>query len=86
MGLGHSLWANVTWHAGGMLTPDDIRAAKAEYEESIAAAGRKRAAVIAQAAAEGMPQKEIIEATGYSRETIRRLTREGAADAPSGPV
>jgi hypothetical protein len=32
---------------------------------------------LARAATEGMPQKDIIEATGYSRETIRRLTAEG---------
>ncbi len=60
-----------------MLTKEDLKAAVAEFDAAIAHAHRKRAETIARADSEGMPQKDIIEATGYSRETVRRITREG---------
>lgn len=67
------------WHSSVVkkLTKEDLVAAVKEYDEAIAEAAKTRAKIIARAADEGMPQKDIIDATGYSRETIRRLTREG---------
>lgn len=49
----------------------------ADYDSEVAAAARKRARRIAEAAAKDTAQKDIIEATGYSRESVRRFTREG---------
>lgn len=66
------------WHHRGMATKKDVEAAIARYDEAIMAANQQRARDIARFA-DLMPQKDIIEATGYSRETIRRLTAEGRA-------
>jgi hypothetical protein len=66
------------WHHRGMLTKEDVRVAIKAYDAEIKGANQRRAALIARAAAD-MPQKDIIEATGYSRETVRRLTVEGHA-------
>ncbi|MFE0376230.1 hypothetical protein ACFW1M_11705 [Streptomyces inhibens] len=62
-----------------MVTEDELKALDAAYKEEVAAAERKRAGTIARAIAEGWAQKDVITATGYSRETIRRLTAEGRA-------
>ena len=68
-----------------MATKKDVEAAIAEYDKAIAAANRQRALKIARFA-DLMPQKDIIEASGYSRETVRRLTAEGRAlAAPARP-
>ncbi|NEW74985.1 helix-turn-helix domain-containing protein [Streptomyces rhizosphaericus] len=58
------------------ITKKDVEAAIAQYDRTIEQANLERAQFIARAA-DDMPQKDIIEATGYSRETVRRLTREG---------
>lgn len=59
-----------------MATRDDVMQIRHEYEDAVAEAERKRATALAQAA-DRMPQKDIIEATGYSRETVRRLIGDG---------
>ncbi|WP_433893009.1 hypothetical protein [Streptomyces sp. CA-111067] len=61
-----------------MATKTDVEAAIAKYDKAIQAANRQRALDIAHFA-DQMPQKDIIEATGYSRETVRRLTADGRA-------
>jgi hypothetical protein len=66
------------WHHRGMLTKEDVRAAIKAYESDVKDANERRARFIARAA-DDMSQKDIIEATGYSRETVRRLTAEGRA-------
>lgn len=65
------------WHDWGMVTEDELKRLDAEYRAEIKAAERKRASTIAQAIDQGWPQKDVISASGYSRETIRRLTIEG---------
>lgn len=60
-----------------MLTKDDLTKAREAYDQAIEDAEKQRAAAFAKATAEGMPQKDIIEATGYSRETVRRIIRQG---------
>jgi hypothetical protein len=68
-----------------MATKKDVEAAIAKYDRAIEAANRQRARDIARFA-DLMQQKDIIEASGYSRETIRRLTAEGRAlAAPARP-
>jgi CRP-like cAMP-binding protein len=59
-----------------MVTRDDVQQIRHEYEDAVANAEATRATALAKAADE-MPQKDIIEATGYSRETVRRLIGEG---------
>lgn len=59
-----------------MVTRDDVTKIREAYDEAVAEAERKRAHALAEAA-DHMPQKDIIEATGYSRETVRRLIMEG---------
>lgn len=61
-----------------MVTRDDVQQIRKDYDDTIANAEATRARALA-AAADEMPQKEIIEATGYSRETIRRIVMEGRA-------
>ncbi len=58
---------------GNMVTKADLKAARDEHDSALKEADRKRAEIFAQASAEGMPQKEIIDASGYSRETVRRI-------------
>lgn len=60
-----------------MLTTDDIAKARRAYAQAIEKAEQQRADTFARAIAEGMPQKDIIEATGYSRETVRRIVMKG---------
>jgi DNA invertase Pin-like site-specific DNA recombinase len=38
------------------------------------------AAAIRQADADGVPQKEVCEATGYTRQQVRRIVKAAAAD------
>lgn len=64
-------------HNGGMVTEAELKAIDAQYQASIKEAERKRAITIARAIDEGWAQKDVITATGYSRETVRRLTAEG---------
>lgn len=59
-----------------MATRDDVQQIRQDYEDAVADAETARAKALAKAADE-MPQKDIIEATGYSRETVRRLIAEG---------
>jgi CRP-like cAMP-binding protein len=59
-----------------MATRDDVQQIRQDYEDAIADAETARAKALAKAADE-MQQKDIIEATGYSRETVRRLIAEG---------
>lgn len=61
-----------------MVTRDDVTKIREAYDDAIAEAERTRARGLAEAA-DHMPQKDIIEATGYSRETVRRLIAEGRA-------
>lgn len=68
-----------------MATKKDVEAAIARYDKAIKAAHRQRARDIARFA-DLMPQKDIIEASGYSRETVRRLTAEGRAEETGGPA
>lgn len=60
-----------------MVTEDELKAVNKEFEAALAAAHRKRAQTIARAIDEGWAQKDVIAVTGYSRETVRRLTAEG---------
>ncbi|MHB9857630.1 helix-turn-helix domain-containing protein [Streptomyces sp. YIM S03343] len=59
-----------------MVTRDDVTKIREAYDAEIAEAERTRARALAEAA-DHMPQKDIIEATGYSRETVRRIIMDG---------
>lgn len=59
-----------------MVTQDDVKKIRRDYDDAVAEAERTRARRLAEAA-DHMPQKDIIEATGYSRETVRRLIADG---------
>lgn len=63
------------------MTKTELQQAAAKYEEGLARAQDERARIIRQASAEGMQQKDIIEATGYSRETVRRILNPRAVEA-----
>ena len=59
-----------------MATRDTVKKIREDYDEALANADATRAKALAQAA-DQMQQKDIIEATGYSRETVRRIIMEG---------
>jgi hypothetical protein len=59
-----------------MVTRDDVTKIRQAYDDAVAEAEQRRAKALAEAA-DQMQQKDIIEATGYSRETVRRLISEG---------
>lgn len=61
--------------------PDELRAAITRYEQATNAAKHERDKAIRQAKTAGMTQKQIVEATGYTRETIRRILDPAAAEA-----
>jgi F0F1-type ATP synthase membrane subunit b/b' len=69
-----------------MVTEAELKALDGQYKQAIKAAERQRATTIASAIDEGWAQKDVITATGYSRETIRRLTGEGRAAASEEPT
>lgn len=60
-----------------MISKKDLTAARDAYDAAIAKAERQRAAIVVKAIDEGMPQKDVIDAMGYSRETVRRITQAG---------
>lgn len=60
-----------------MVTEAELKDIDAQYKKAIKEAEHKRATTIARAIDEGWAQKDVITATGYSRETVRRLTAEG---------
>lgn len=62
-----------------MLTKEDLKKAREAYDAAIEKAERQRAETVARAIAEGLPQKDVIEAMEYSRETVRRITQAGNA-------
>lgn len=55
----------------GMVTPAELTQARRDHDN----ANRRRADIIRQALTEGMPQKDVAAAMGYSRETIRRIVK-----------
>lgn len=57
-----------------------------QYETDVAAAEHARALGLAQISAAGTPQKQIIEGTGYSRETVRKLIAQGRAIIAAQPA
>lgn len=59
-----------------MVTRDDVTKIRQVYDDTVADAERTRARALAEAA-DHMQQKDIIEATGYSRETVRRIIMDG---------
>jgi CRP-like cAMP-binding protein len=67
-----------------MVTRDDVSKIRQAYDDTVAEAERTRARALAEAA-DHMPQKDIIEATGYSRETVRRLIAEGRKSGEEQP-
>ena len=64
-------------HTEPVITKDDLKAARRAYDAAIEEAERSRAAIVVQAIDEGMPQKDVIDAMDYSRETVRRITQAG---------
>lgn len=57
-----------------------LRRASAKFHASKKAYEARRSEVrdaIVAAAAAGVPQKEIIDLTGYTRESVRQITRAG---------
>lgn len=62
-----------------MVTEAELQQLDTLFKKAVQAAERQRAATIARAIDDGWAQKDVIAATGYSRETIRRLTAEGRA-------
>lgn len=52
----------------------------AEAESNLTAMRARRDAAIAQAAAEGIRQRDIVESTGLTREQVRRIVLAGKGD------
>ena len=53
----------------------------AEAESNLTAMRARRDAAIAQAAADGIRQRDIVESTGLTREQVRRIVLAGKRDA-----
>lgn len=68
-------------HHGGMLTAAELKAIRTRYEEAIANAEAERATALRAAIATGCTQKDVVDATGYTRETVRRITKPEAGEA-----
>lgn len=63
------------------MDPRELTEAINAYNAELEEAKQRRADKIRQAHKEGMTQKEIVAATGYTRETIRRILNPDAAEA-----
>jgi len=68
-------------HTEGMPTTIDLAAIRTRYEYAVADAEKQRTADVQAALAAGATQKDIAEATGYTRETVRRIANPEAAEA-----
>lgn len=68
-------------HNEVMLTTIDLAAIRLRYEMAIEDAEKQRTADVKEALTQGATQKEIAEATGYTRETVRRIANPEAAEA-----
>jgi hypothetical protein len=64
-----------------MPTTAELTAIRTRYEEAVAAAEAERTAAVKAALAAGTPQKDLVDATGYTRETLRRIANPEAAEA-----
>lgn len=64
-----------------MPTTTDLASIRLRYEYAIEDAEKQRTADVQEALAAGATQKEIAEATGYTRETVRRIANPEAAEA-----
>jgi len=62
----------------------DLLAAMQQYRDDIAAATERRDDAIAAAAEEGVKQRDIVEQTGYTRETIRQIVARRRASQSDG--
>lgn len=74
-------WPSRLWHTARMT---DLEKAAQEFRAATAAldAARDRLAVaIVAAAKSGARQAEIVRATGYTRETVRRICRDAGLSA-----
>jgi CRP-like cAMP-binding protein len=63
-----------------MPTTTDLAAIRTRYEDAVADAEKQRTADVQAALAVGATQKDIAEATGYTRETVRRIANPEAAE------
>lgn len=68
-------------HTGGMPTTNDLAAIRTRYEDAVEDAEKQRTADVLEALEAGATQKDIAEATGYTRETVRRIANPEAAEA-----
>lgn len=72
------------------VTEDEIRRIPAEYKQQLAAAQedamRARDEKLRRAASAGWKQVELIELTGYSRETVRQALNPEAREQTAGAV
>lgn len=64
-----------------MPTTAELAAIRTRYEDAIADAEKQRTADVQAALTEGATQKDIADATGYTRETVRRIANPEAAEA-----
>lgn len=64
-----------------MLTTAELAAIRTRYDEAIAKAEAERTHAVQLALTAGSTQKDIAEATGYTRETVRRIANPEAAEA-----
>lgn len=68
-------------HNEVMLTTAELAAIRTRYDEAIAKAEAERTHAVQLALTAGSTQKDIAEATGYTRETVRRIANPEAAEA-----
>ncbi|MFJ8538157.1 hypothetical protein [Streptomyces sp. NPDC093591] len=64
-----------------MSTTINLAAIRTRYEMAVEDAEKQRTADVQEALAAGATQKEIADATGYTRETVRRIANPEAAEA-----
>lgn len=60
---------------------DAIRKAVERYDQQLADANAERTHAFREGLTQGLQQKDLIEASGYSRETVRRILNPEAVEA-----
>jgi CRP-like cAMP-binding protein len=64
-----------------MSTTTDLAAIRVRYEMAVEGAEKQRTEDVKAALEAGATQKDVADATGYTRETVRRIANPEAAEA-----
>lgn len=75
------MWPHCLWHDRGVTRLDTAARTHQQAKEALDAARAELADAIVEAARAGTKQADIVRATGYTREQVRRICRAAGLQA-----